>query len=185
MKQLAFHALFAACVTVLAACTPVEPWQSNGTGIVSGDPILREATTLRGQAATDAQDTLTGVMGLVIPDDAVIETVETVDMQWAEGGYEVKDATVIRMSFPRAEAEAFGRTTPCRILAYDEWSTGFTPSTQPWVFDLIDEKPGSDAYVCREPVSGQPPGPTRNMVAVISNSDPVDVVVAIYQTPSD
>lgn len=172
-------------LALVAACTPVEPWQSNGTGIVSGDPVLREATTLHGQAATNAQDTLTGVMGLAIPDDAVIESVETVHMQWAEGGYEVKDATVIRMSFPQSEAEAFGRTTPCRILAYDEWSTGFKPSTQPWVFDLIDEKPGSDAYVCREPVPGQPPGPTRNMVAVISNTDPVDVVIATYQTPSD
>lgn len=185
MKYASLCAAAAAGVVILAACAPAQSWQSNGIGIVSGDPVLREATTLHGQAATDAQDTLTGVMGLVIPADAVIASVETVDMQWAEGGYEVEDATVIRMSFPRSEAEAFGRTTPCRILAFTEWKTRNMLFTDPWVFDLIDEKPSAEASVCMEPVSGQPPGPTRNMVAVISDSDPVDVVVAIYQTPSD
>lgn len=174
-----------AMIALLAACVPVNTWQPNGTGIVSGDPILRESTTLHSNARTTAQNTLTGVMGLIIPPDATITSVQTVSMQWAEGGYEIDDATVIHMSFPQSQTEAFGRTTPCQSMSYTDWTTGNLLFTDPWVFDLINEKPANDSFVCMEPVPGQTTGPTRNMVAVISNSDPTHVVIAIYPTPTD
>ena len=185
MTRLSLRFTATVLVALVAACAPVNSWQSNATGIVSGDPVLRESRTLAGSTEAVALDTLTNTLNLMIPSDATIESVATVDMEWAEGGYVIEGATVLRMQFPRSEAEAFGRTTPCRILAFDEWKLGAKFFTYPWVFDLINEKPNEDAYVCMEPVLDQPPGPTRNMIAIISNSDPVNVVIATYPSPSD